>query len=760
MIAPTAFLPYRQFILHDDSKRPLSPHTLKPGDPHDPANQLEYPVAEALATACGLGIGFVFTAADPFFFLDIDSAWDGQSWSPLARELCQHLSGCYIEVSRSGRGLHIFGTYATLPDHACKNTQLGIELYTSGRYAALTGAGATGDANHPVDLAPLIDRYFPPPAAQAPSSEWTDGPVPEWSGPTDDQELLARMLRSRSAASMLGGRAALADLWTADPDALAAVFPSQTGQPFDHSSADAALCAHLAFWTGKDCERMDRLMRQSGLCRAKWLDREPYRRATILHAVSHCRSVLGSQPSPAATPQPAPTDGQATQRHGYQFLTVAQQIDYFQGCVYIRDLHRALVPDGALLKPDQFKASYGGYVFALDNTAAKTTKNAWEAFTESQGYHFPKAHGACFRPECPPGAIIKEEGGTLVNTYVPAIVNRQRGDASRFTDHVSRLVPDTRDRTILLSYMAACVQYPGVKFQWCPLVQGCEGNGKSLLITALAHAVGWRYVHFPNAADLANKFNAWILGKLLIGVEEVRVAERVELIETLKPLITNSRIEIQGKGTNQQTGDNRANFFLNSNWKDAVRKTERDRRYCIFYTAQQTRGDLRRDGMTGRYFPDLYDWLRAEGYAIVTEFLATYPIPPEYNPAGQCQRAPETTSTKEALLLSMGGLEQEVFELVAQGEYGFAGGWISSLALHNVLKERGDMKRLPPNRRRAILNDMGYITHPGLDGGRAPTVLPKEGGKPVLYIRHDHKYVGLTGAAAVQAYKQAQESGG
>jgi Sensory domain found in PocR len=38
----------------------------------------------------------------------------------------------------------------------------------------------------------------------------------------------------------------------------------------DHSRADIALCRMLAFWTGGDSGRMDRLFRQSGLMREKW----------------------------------------------------------------------------------------------------------------------------------------------------------------------------------------------------------------------------------------------------------------------------------------------------------------------------------------------------------------------------------------------------------------------------------------------------------------------------------------------------------
>ena len=42
------------------------------------------------------------------------------------------------------------------------------------------------------------------------------------------------------------------------------------GEYLSQSEADLALCAKLAFWTGRDAERMDRLFRQSGLYRPKW----------------------------------------------------------------------------------------------------------------------------------------------------------------------------------------------------------------------------------------------------------------------------------------------------------------------------------------------------------------------------------------------------------------------------------------------------------------------------------------------------------
>jgi hypothetical protein len=765
---PAALAAYRQFVIYGADKLPRNPATGDPAGSTDPATWSDAATALAAVNRFGAeGVGFVFTETDPFFFLDVDHALEAGQWSGLAVQLCQAFAGCFVEVSRSGTGLHILGSGNT-PAHGCRNQAHGLELYTEGRYVALTGRGATGDPGAPARpevLDWLVGNFFPP-RADAESADWTDGPVPEWNGPEDDGELIQRMLSAKgSAGAAFGGRATLRGLWEADDDELGRSYPDPRG--FDRSSADAALCQHLAFWTGKDCERMDRIFRSSALYREKW-ERPDYRQRTILHAVGYCSTVYGSRTSPSAgveipeSVEPAGTmqAAPAGLRDGFQFLAVAQQVQHFAGCVYIRSLHRAFTPDGALLKPEQFRATFGGYAFAMDLIADKMSKNAWEAFTESLGFCFPKVHAACFRPECPPGAIVAEEGQTMVNTYVPIPTPQQAGDPQPFLDHLARLLPVEGDRAILLSYMAAMVQFPGVKFQWMPLIQGMEGNGKTLLTTCLEHAIGKRYSHRPNASDISNKFNAWLIGKLFIGIEEIYVADRQEALDALKPLITNDRVDIQGKGDNQETGDNRANFLATSNHRDAVRKTLSDRRYCVFYTAQQEPGDIERAGMGGEYFPRLYSWLRAGGYAVVNNYLRTYAIPDALNPAGACHRAPQTSTTQEAIQNSLGGIEQEVMEAVEQGRAGFSGGWVSSLALDRLIDDR--RIRMTPNKRRDLLRGLGYDPHPGLRDGRVNNMITDAGlvGKPRLYIREGHPAASLTNAAEITRHYQDAQAGG
>ena len=705
---PAALAPlakYRQFILWKPvpnpkipgkiDKKPIHPQTGAVHDPHDPTIWVDADTAIGRAAGGTLGVGFVFTASDPFFFLDIDGALGADNkWSALATRLCETFKGAAIEVSQSGKGLHIFGS-GEYPAHGKRNDAHGLEFYTEKRFVALTGIGAQGSADFRPQ--PAIDwltaNYFPPSAAATSSAEWTDEACEGYGGPEDDSALITKMLGSKSIAAAFVGRASIQQLWVADEDALAVSYPSVTGDVFNRSSADAAVCQHLAFWTGKNCERMDRLFRLSGLYREKWDLRSDYRKSTVDHAVSHCANIYsaGKAPSPPPTKEQADeaTAQGVTLKSGYQYLAINQQVDFFKGCVYVQNLHRVFTPDGSLLKPEQFRAVYGGYVFALEaGGSGKTTTKAWEVFTESQAARFPRAHDICFRPEHPPGALIKEEGRVLLNTYTPIETHRVKGDPAPVLDLLGRILPDPRDRDILLAYMAACVQYPGVKFQWAPLLQGAEGNGKTLFARCVAHSIGHRYTHIKSANDLGNVFNSWVQGNLFIGIEDVHVPDhKREIIEILKPLITNDRVEIQGKGSDQVTGDNRANFMLNANAKDAIRKTESDRRFCVFYTAQQSAADINKAGMGGAYFPNLYRWLRAEGYAVINDYLRCYAIPDALNPATSCHRAPETSSTAEAVIMSRGGVEQELMEAIEEGRPGFKNGWVSSMALDTLLKD-------------------------------------------------------------------------
>jgi predicted P-loop ATPase len=254
-------------------------------------------------------LGFVFTDSDPYWFLDIDNAYVDGAWSSLATDLCARLAGAAVEISQSGRGLHIFGSGA-LPPH-CNRGPHGLELYARDRFCAITGTGLTGDPDtrHDDAMADIIAQYFPPRPEELTPVQWTTEPVEGWDTTlADDNELIARACKQsdNSAQGRVGGLT-FADLWTANADSLAHRWASSdsSGAGYDASAADGSLATRLAFWTGKDCERIERLMRQSALARDKWDSHPTYLVDTILGACAASSAV--AQPRPAPEPNPVAT---------------------------------------------------------------------------------------------------------------------------------------------------------------------------------------------------------------------------------------------------------------------------------------------------------------------------------------------------------------------------------------------------------------------------------------------------------------------
>lgn len=779
---PPALAPmaqYRQFLCYmlvpstrkpgKMDKLPVSPYSRAVVNAHDPAHWTDAATACAMATAFGpsYGVAFSFQKTDPFFFVDIDGHFVNGQWSPLAQQIAGLFPGAAMELSQSGTGLHIIGM-GQAPEHGCKDEALRLEFYTEARFIALTGRDAMGNAatDHTAALHTLcahIPGFRPGAGKHAGAFTLSTEPVPEWRGPKDDADLIRRALASRSASSTFGGRASFADLWGCNTEALAVAYPDPD-RMYNGSAADAALAAHLAFWTGKHGERIEALMRQSGLVRDKW-DRagDDYLARTICEVIARGGDVLSdAPPEPPSMPAPAAEAPEQRAVTGATFLNLEAQKELFRGCVYVQDRHKVLTPGGHMLKPEQFNVAFGGYAFTMDDTNTRTSRKAWEAFTESQILRAPIADSICFRPDLAPAALVDSAGRTLANTWWPARVARTVGDLGPFLRHLELVLPDERDRAILLSYMAACVQYKGVKFNWCPVLQGAEGNGKTLFSLCVSEAVGQHYSHWPHASDLSSQFNAWLANKVFVGVEELYSQDhQAEVIEKLKTMITGATgIQIQGKGVDQYSTAICANFMATTNYKTAVRKTpDNARRFAMFFTAQQSKEDIDRAGMGGEYFPRLYHWLRTGGYAIVSELLHTYPIPDEYNPATSLHRAPHTSTTDQAVTESRGGVEQNIMESVAQGLPGFVPPWVSSVQLERLLESVNMAAKIPHSRRKQMMADLGYILHPGLTDGRVNNPVQPDGRKAQLFILKNAPEAFLSVPAEIaKAYTAAQNS--
>lgn len=217
------------------------------------------------------GLGFVFSAEDPYVGIDFDGCVEaGVIHAPIL-DLVHQLDS-YSEFSQSGSGIHVI-VRGSLPSAGRKSAMHRIELYEAGRFFVMTGDRLPETPNtindREVVCSELHRRLFDcvaPTLAAAPDT-------PSAQADSADQAFLARMFASVHGAEIEA-------LWRGDTAAY----------HHDHSAADLALCNHLAFWTGGDLAQMDGLFRQSGLMRPKW-DRkarvgETYGKGTLARALA------------------------------------------------------------------------------------------------------------------------------------------------------------------------------------------------------------------------------------------------------------------------------------------------------------------------------------------------------------------------------------------------------------------------------------------------------------------------------------------
>jgi hypothetical protein len=392
-----------------------------------------------------------------------------------------------------------------------------------------------------------------------------------------------------------------------------------------------------------------------------------------------------------------------------EFLDVHDQKKYFKDCNYIVKYKSILTPSGRLLDSGAFNAVYGGKYFTI-NSQGKTTDEPWKAATRGTQWQLPKIDTIRFLPHKPHLSIHTDElGRTAINTYRPAKIIRKRGDPSPWLNHLNRMIGNDADAKILLEYLAHNIKYPGFKIPWAPVIQSAEGVGKTVAIKKpLVYAIGRSYVYEPSARDLAQsgaKFNGWMRNKLLIIADEIKCDDRRDLIEVLKPMITEEVIEVESKGVDKDIEDNYSNWIFFTNWKDAVPVTKNGRRFAIFYSPFQTHDDLIVAGMDDAYFGRIGNWLDEGGCAIVADYLMNYPIERGMIP----RRAPYTTSTQAAIEQTRSPVERLIAEAVDDNREGFRGGWVSIQSVIRLNRAVGATRgNLTASVVKTVLESMGY----------------------------------------------------
>lgn len=187
-----------------------------------------------------------------------------------------------------------------------------------------------------------------------------------------------------------------------------------------------------------------------------------------------------------------------------------------------------------------------------------------------------------------------------LNIWRSSGVDPEEGDVEQFLCHTEYLIPEERERAHVLDFLGHIVQKPREKVLHALLLYGMQGIGKSYLARVLELVLGQHNVRVIGMPELSSSFNAWVEGVQVVRVEEVMMLGRRELMNKLKPLITESTITINQKGLPTYTIPNRVNLLFFSNHHDALRLDADDRRYCVIHCPGEPQST--------DYYQELFRW--------------------------------------------------------------------------------------------------------------------------------------------------------
>lgn len=309
--------------------------------------------------------------------------------------------------------------------------------------------------------------------------------------------------------------------------------------------------------------------------------------------------------------------------------------------------------------------------------------------------------------------LVVNEGKCYVNTYRKCSPHPVPADAeyagNLFLRHMDLLIKEPEYRRILIDWLAYHVVCPGVKIRWAPLIQGAEGCGKTLLADIMATVLGKAHVKPIGGKDISSGYTEWATGHQLVVLEEVRIngANRYEVMNTFKPLITNSTIPVSQKFENSRHVPNCTNYILLTNHKDSLALDHSSRRYFVLQSSIQTKAQvekMQRDG----HFAALYEMMRQKAGGLRAWF-ETWAISAEFDPDGS---APTTGYLHDLINDSANEVTAAVRRFITEGDCPLVqADMLSSKTLMELLHDREGLKRISAQHLSHVLRDEGYVQY-------------------------------------------------
>lgn len=308
---------------------------------------------------------------------------------------------------------------------------------------------------------------------------------------------------------------------------------------------------------------------------------------------------------------------------------------------------------------------------------------------------------------------FSEDSVPYVNTYRPNFAPPEPARADDagevYLMHRDKLIAEPEHRRTLTDWLAHLVQYPGKKIRWTPLIQSCEGAGKTFLHDMMVVCLGRR-----NAFKVSGNFimqgayNDWAEGHQLVTIEEIRVvgSNRHAVMDKLKEPITDNDVPINRKYCDHKTVPNVTNYLMFTNYHDSLAVNDDGRRYFVLSSPIQDKEHIAAMGGPA-HFRQVAAMVR-DNPGGLRSFFEQWPINPAFDADG---RAPVTKYLHELAQATASPLTAAVKDCIEDEPHALVRRDLISLGCLRGALDSGHLPDFSDQALASVLKELGWMKY-------------------------------------------------
>jgi len=258
--------------------------------------------------------------------------------------------------------------------------------------------------------------------------------------------------------------------------------------------------------------------------------------------------------------------------------------------------------DYVLYKRNDFGVAFQHlHYYEIDEKTGKTIKTPFILrwlLDENIRFYNNVDYYPCMKPP--------ENSFNLWNDFpIKSIPFDDKADTSLLHFHLKTLLKDDEiDYEWFLNWLAHIIQFPYKKTEVCVVLYDKKfGTGKSMIAEEfLKKIIGEnKIITTCKTEKIFGKFTN-TQGKLLCVLNEAKGKDTFELNDIIKDAITSKTIQMEKKGVDSIQVKDYLNYIITTNNLNSVKLEEGDRRFMIFATSSELKGNV-------EYFDNLLDVL-------------------------------------------------------------------------------------------------------------------------------------------------------